>query len=105
MRRSDLRHAIKMLRDTPHGLRHAVPSPLSILRKVLLRNLVPRFIRHPRKFLIASMPPGCESSNASSSRAPEHCRKNEEGRRETGPLSPNHRGTAGAVVRPLSGKP
>jgi hypothetical protein len=55
MRRSDLHHAVKMLRDTPRELRGAVPSPLSVLRKVALRSLMPGFLRQPRKALAARL--------------------------------------------------
>ncbi len=47
--RYDLRHFFKMLRDTPPDLRWAVPSPPTFVRRWLLRMLMPRWLRQPRK--------------------------------------------------------
>lgn len=45
----ELRHYLKMRRDTPEHLRHAIPSPISFLQRWLLRRYLPRWLRHPRK--------------------------------------------------------
>jgi glycosyltransferase involved in cell wall biosynthesis len=47
--RYDLRLFFKMLRDTPADLRWAVPSPLTLVRRWLLRTCAPGWLRQPRK--------------------------------------------------------
>jgi glycosyltransferase involved in cell wall biosynthesis len=47
--RYDLRHLVKMRRDTPSDLRWAVPSPATLMRRWLLRTLMPWWLRQPRK--------------------------------------------------------
>ncbi len=51
--RYDLRLFLKMLRDTPPDLRWTVPSPVTLVRRWLLRNLMPTWLRQPRKQWIA----------------------------------------------------
>jgi len=50
--RYELRYYVKMLRDTPPDLRWAVPSAASLMRRWLLRVVLPKWIRHPRKQLL-----------------------------------------------------
>jgi len=52
-RRYDVRHFFKMVRDTPPDLRWAVPSGATLVRRWLLRMLMPRWMRQPRKQWIA----------------------------------------------------
>jgi glycosyltransferase involved in cell wall biosynthesis len=47
--RYDLRNFVKMWRDTPADLRWALPSPLTIARRWLLRSFMPRWLRQPKK--------------------------------------------------------
>jgi glycosyltransferase involved in cell wall biosynthesis len=53
--RHDLRHFLKMLRDTPPDLRWAMPSPVTWIRRWLIRSFMPRFLRQPRKQCLAAM--------------------------------------------------
>jgi hypothetical protein len=47
--RYDVRVFLKMLLDTPQDLRWTVPSPATLTRRWLLRNLMPGWLRQPRK--------------------------------------------------------
>jgi hypothetical protein len=50
--RYERRYYVKMLRDTSPDLRWAVPSAASLMRRWLLRVVLPKWIRHPRKQLL-----------------------------------------------------
>ena len=49
MGRYDRRYCMKMIFDTPQEMRHAIPSPLTMARRLILRSLTPAWLRHPRK--------------------------------------------------------
>jgi glycosyltransferase involved in cell wall biosynthesis len=56
--RYKMRHFFKMLLDTPLDLRWAVPSPAVLARRWLLRTIMPRWLRQPRKQWAALRPGG-----------------------------------------------
>jgi hypothetical protein len=53
--RYDLRVLLKMLRDTPADLRWAIPSPVTLACRWLLRTLMPGWLRQPRKHFRAAL--------------------------------------------------